>query len=304
MVKRKNYIDIQHIRLEDTEIKRNNVSAFHPGDHILIQEKFDGSCACMAYDAGSGEMTAFSRRQELDVKNTLNGFYDFVQRQDTTLWKGDSGIYCFGEWTNKNKITYNLDRKHFLVFDVYDANQGCWMPQEFVREFAERHALEYIHVLYDGPFQSWEHCMSFMNSPHYGDRQEGIVVKNIDALGRDDEWNPAYLKIVNQDFKERIKRKEVDPEKEGRRAYEKSVVESVVTKARIEKMLFALRDDGLLPEKLRPEDMRNVAKLLPKRVYEDCLKEETETVKLVEDFGKLCGQVTMRLAREIIFQKE
>ena len=70
-------------------------------------------------------------------------------------------------------------------------------------------------------------------------------------------------------------------------------------------MLFALRDDGIIPNKLTPTDMKVVAQHLPKRVYEDCLKEEPETVAAVDaigaqPFSKICGSIVMQMARNII----
>ena len=62
-----------------------------------------------------------------------------------------------------------------------------------------------------------------------------------------------------------------------------------------------MRDEGILPEKITPQDMRTVANNLPKRIYDDCLKEEKELVEAAgQYFGKLCGGKTMLFAKEII----
>ena len=62
-----------------------------------------------------------------------------------------------------------------------------------------------------------------------------------------------------------------------------------------------MRDEGILPETLQPSDMKLVAQNLPKRIYDDCVKEEKELVIAAgEHFGKMCGSQTMRLAREIV----
>lgn len=298
---RKSFIDIQHIREQETELKKSNIGAFEVGNHIVIQEKFDGSCACIAYDKETDSMAAFSRRQTLDMKNALNGFWNFVQQQDKSRWIEDDGIYCFGEWSNKNKIKYDLETKHFFVFDVYDSKREQWMPQDFVKQFAAEHDLEYIHVLYDGPFISWEHCKSFMNMPHYGKRQEGIVVKNIDKMNNENNYLPAYLKIVNSDFKETRDPKPIDIEKLNSKNKSMEIAQSIITEARVQKMLFKLRDENVLPEKLSPEDMSLIARNLPKRIYEDCVKEEPEYVTAAgEYFGKACGSITMVHARNLI----
>ena len=43
-----------------------------------------------------------------------------------------------------------------------------------------------------------------------------------------------------------------------------------------------------------------IAKHLPRAVYNDCVKEEPETVAQIENFGKICGSLTMKLAREAV----
>lgn len=47
-------------------------------------------------------------------------------------------------------------------------------------------------------------------------------------------------------------------------------------------------------------DLGAIAKILPRAVYEDCVKEEPETVAQIENFGKLCAQVAMKHARNLV----
>nr|DAH71726.1 MAG TPA: hypothetical protein [Caudoviricetes sp.] len=42
-----------------------------------------------------------------------------------------------------------------------------------------------------------------------------------------------------------------------------------------------------------------IAKNLTKAVYEDCVKEEPETVKQIDNFGKVVNGIAMKLARNI-----
>ena len=46
--------------------------------------------------------------------------------------------------------------------------------------------------------------------------------------------------------------------------------------------------------------MKDLAKLLPKAAFEDCVKEEPEIVSQIEGFGKICGQIAMKIARTLI----
>lgn len=74
----KKFMDISRIK-EDTELTVANTGGFHVGDHIVIQEKVDGSNSAIAYDKETNKLVAFSRRQTLDYNNTLNGFWNWVQ---------------------------------------------------------------------------------------------------------------------------------------------------------------------------------------------------------------------------------
>ena len=63
-MEQKKFMDIQRL-------KEGYADGFMPGDLIVIQEKFDGSNAAARYDAETGRMVAFSRRQTLDQNNTF-----------------------------------------------------------------------------------------------------------------------------------------------------------------------------------------------------------------------------------------
>ena len=313
-MKQKHFIDIQNIREEDTELRNRNTQAFDDECIIQVTEKVDGSNACIAYDTDTDSIVAFSRKQELNYSKTLNGFWNYAQslpNETKVLFKQHPSYRCYGEWMNRNKIVYRDTGKvnHWYVYDIYDVDCGRWLHQDEVKEFCKQGNLEYVHELYYGPFISWEHCKSFMNQSAYGDKQEGIVVKNQTKLNNwnpDDTYSPCYLKIVNEAFKESMKTKEkvVDLEKENAKQEARNIMESICTVNRIEKELYKMRDEGILPEKIEPTDFRIVAQNLPKRIYEDLLKEELELVQACGEFGgKMCQQVTMQIAKDLILGK-
>ena len=301
----KHFIDIEHIRMSgDNGLVKTNTGAFEVGDEIQITEKWDGSNASAYWDAEAGAMHACSRKQDLTTSNTLGGFYDFIMtlpEPAVGMFKKHPNFIVFGEWGNKNKIVYNKEfYKRWYVYDIYDTMKEEWLPQKSVKIFAHKAGLEYIHVLYEGQFISWEHCMTFMNSPMYGDRQEGIVVKNQTKLNDGNVRLPKYLKIVNDDFKETMKTKVVDLEALAEKERLQKLTETVVTRVRVEKNIRKAIDEGVYPAELTPEDMSIVARDLPRRLYNDCLKEEPEIVAMIPNFGKFCGSTTMKLAKNII----
>jgi hypothetical protein len=145
-----------------------------------------------------------------------------------------------------------------------------------------------------------------MNKPHYGEKQEGIVIKNQSKLNNWDDKDikaPCYLKIVNESFKESMKTKEkvIDLDKENAKQEARRIMESICTVNRIEKELYKMRDEGILPEKIEPTDFRTIAQNLPRRIYADLIKEELELVTACGKFGGyMCQQVSMDIAKKLI----
>lgn len=309
-MEQKHFMDIEHIREEDTELRSRNTNAFTTDCVIQITEKFDGSNFCVAWDEEAEELKCFSRKKELNFQNTLNGFWNYVQAFPENVvneFKKHPNWRVFGEANCKNKIKYNDTGKvqHWYVYDIYDVNAKRYLLQGVVKQFCEDTGLEYIHELYYGPFVSWDHCRSFMNSPAYGECQEGIVCK-IQGEWDESDRNPHVLKIVNEDFRESTKTKEkvIDPEKEEAKAAARETMESIVTERRVEKLLFKLRDEGVLPNKIEPKDFKIVAQNLPKAVWDDIMKEEKELVMQCGEYGgKLCQQIAMSIARDLVLGK-
>lgn len=299
-MQQKKFMNIQ--RLKD-----QFVDGFRPGDMIVVQEKIDGSNAATRYDAETGTMVAFSRKKTLDQYNTLNGFYNYIQTLNVDDYKEFPQYVIFGEWTGaRNAIIYNKESTNkWYVFDIYDVEKEQYLPQEYVKEFAEEHDLIYVNTYYVGPFISWEHTMSFMGTSAYGDTQEGIVVKNQTRLNDQSERLPFVVKIVGEKFQEIKKsnhiRKIEDPQKLQERQNAMTLTESIVTMRRVEKELYKMRDEGILPLDWSESDMTKVARELPSRVYADCVKEEPEIVNEVgKYFGKFCSATAMKYARNII----
>ena len=302
-LKQKKFMDISRIK-EDTELTTANTGGFNVGDHIVIQTKFDGANASFRYDEETGKLNAFSRKQLLSFNNTLSGFWNYVETLDAEKFKNYPNYVFFGEWAVKNKITYKPEyRKIWLMYDIYDVDKQCYLPQTDVKALAEKFGFTYINTWYEGEFISWDHVKSFLNKVVYSESlEEGVVVKNQTQLNNPNSRTPFVLKIVNDKFSEVMKhKKEVDPEKEAAKFSAQEIINQIVTRRRVEKEIYKMRDEGILPEKIEPTDMKTVARNLPRRIYEDCVKEEKESVIACgEFFGKLCGSTAMSHAKSII----
>lgn len=296
----KKYKDIE--RLKD-----KYAPAFKVGEHITITEKIDGANASIVVNE-DGTLTACSRRNELNQNNTLQGFYDFVQTLDASIVSAalTSRYILFGEWLVKHTIRYPEDKmKQFYVFDVYDTETEQYMPWDFTKQIAEFIGLKTVPLFYDGPFISWEHIYSFVGKTEIGGEPtgEGVVIKSQDRLDNKFSGTPEYVKIVAKEFSEVHQskpQKEIDPAKVAAKQAAEDLAATIVTARRVEKAIQKLVEDGIVPEDWDEKSLGVIAKHLPRAVYNDCVKEEPETVAQIENFGKICGSLTMKLAREAV----
>ena len=209
----------------------------------------------------------------------------------------------------KNHICYTEDvYKRWIVYDIYDTEMQQYLPQNEVKQFCDKHNLEYIHVLYYGEFTSWDDLIKKFaeKTSYYCDvKAEGFIVKNQTKLNNTNSRMPFVLKFVNDSYSEIKKdnhiRKIEDPQKLQAKTQAQEIVDKIITKNRIEKEIHKMIDEQILPEKVSPQDMNIIARSLPKRIYDDCMKEEREyVIEAGEFFGKLCGNQCMRFAKEII----
>lgn len=296
-----------HKKFMDIErIKASNITGFNKGDHIIIQEKIDGANAAIRYDSESDAIVAQSRKNILSIDNNLRGFYEWSQTLDKELIKSVLGnnLIAFCEWLVPHSVKYPDEKyNHAYFYDVYNTETESYLPQSDVREIISKLGLTYVPVFYEGEFISWEHCMSFVGKTEFGGEYgEGIVVKNQTKLNDTNNRSPYYIKIVGEKFTETKghKVKAVDSDKLRTMEENKALAETIVTEARVRKLLNKFVDEGVLPDDWGTKEMAIVAKNLTKAVYEDCIKEEPDIVKKVSDFGKTANGIAMGIARKIL----
>lgn len=299
MVNHKKFMDIERI-------KEGITGGFEVGDEIVIQEKIDGANAAIRYDFEADTIVAQSRKNILNISNNLRGFYEWTQTLDKELVASGLGedIVLFGEWLVPHTVKYPDEKyNQFYIYDAYNTKSEEYLLQCTVEAIADILNLNYIPVFYRGEFKSWEHCYSFVGKTEMGGEYgEGIVVKNQTKLNDKNSRTPYYLKIVGEKFQEVHKdhKKVIDPEKLKANEENKLLCETIVTEARVVKILHKLIDEGVLPENWGASEMPIVAKNLCKRVFEDCLKEEPETTAKIENFGKVANSICMTIARKFI----
>lgn len=298
MMEQKKYMDIE--RLKDKYI-----DGFQKGDYIVVQEKIDGANFSIRYDEETDGIIAFSRKRILDFNNNLRGAWDWSQKLDKELIKKVLGtnLIAFAEWLVPHTIVYPDDKyQNAYFYDVYDVKSGKYLEQDKVEGIIKQLNLIYVPVFYKGEFESWEHLKKFIGRTDLGgERGEGIVVKNMTRLNDPNTRLPFYTKIVADNFAEKKSVKKFDEIKLEKRERLQTIVESVVTEARVTKLIHKMVDDGIIPEDWDEHDMATIARNIGKEIYYDCLKEEREIVEKVGDsFGKLASQTTMRIVRSML----
>ena len=306
----KKYLDIERC-------KQKYAETFNVGEDIVIQEKIDGSNASIRYDEESGTLKAFSRRLELDADNTLNGFWDYVQTLNLDTFKEILGsrYIVFGEWMGaKHAIKYpeNVYGK-FWMFDVWDTQTEQYLPYEETRSFYdkliacgnEENKFNFVPVFYIGKFESWEKTSELVGRTEVGAEPtgEGIVIKRQNCLDSKSSRLPFYVKIVSEQFSEvhkSKKQKAIDPEAIAKKEANLALAATIVTQQRVQKMIYKFIEDGLLPQDWDEHNLKDISKILPNAIYQDCVKEESETVQQVEDFGKVAAKLSMSIVRDLI----
>ena len=300
----KHYMDIERM-------KPSFVGGFCIDDRIVIQEKIDGANFSFRYDAESGTIKSFSRNKELDLVDTLRGAWNWAQKLDPNRVKDVLGTnrIMFAEWLVKHSVPYPKDMyQNAYCYDVYDESTLSYLGQDEVRKIVCDLGLNYVPVFYDGPFISWDHVRQFVGQTRLGgDYGEGVVVKNQTRLNDPNNRLPFYTKIVCEKFAEtkEHKIKLIDPEELAERQAAQELTESIVTEARVRKLVNKLVDSGVIPEEWGAHDMATIARNIGKNTYEDCVKEEPEIVSQIgEKFGKYASSTAMGIVKEMLKEKE
>lgn len=288
----KKYRDIERL-------KESNVSLFEKGEPITITEKIDGANCGIRYDAEKDCIVAQSRNNILTPENNLRNFYFYAQKLDKEKVKALLGtdLILYGEWNVSHAVPYpDETRNKMYVFDLYSLSEERYLNPKLAYDIAKQLGLPTVTTFYEGEFQSYEHCLSFVGKTAMGGEfGEGVVVKG----------DNKSIKFVGEKFAEtkhsKVK-KSLFPEEIEAKAKAEETVKSIVTEARINKELLKMIDEGIIPANWEGKDMGTIAKNLPKRIFADCIKEEPEVIDLIggDRFGKICNHIVMTTARKLL----
>lgn len=286
-------------------LKDKYIDGFQKGDYIVVQEKIDGANFSFGYDETTDGIKSCSRNRELGLGNNLRGAYEWSQQLDKTKVKKVLGnnLIIFSEWLIPHSVPYPQNRyKNVYCYDVYDDLNKIYLPQSEVKRIVQELDLIYIPIFYEGEFTSWEELKQFIGQTKLdGEYGEGIVVKNMTRLNDPNNRLPFYTKLVCEKFIETKGHdgvKVIDTDKLAEKAKLQKLVESIVTEARVIKLLHKMVDENIIPEDWDEKHMGIIAKNMGKNVYYDCVKEEEEIVGIVgEDFGRISNFIAMKIVK-------
>lgn len=288
----------------------NKISLFLPVDYIFIEEKVDGSNASIYFE--NDELHVCSRKFELDNENNLFGCYEWVMslgRNKLFSVLGNRYVLYF-EWLSEGKSVKYDDSAYNkgYVFAVKDVESDSYISQESVYDISNKLQLETVPVLYTGMFTSWKDMLKFVGESRLGATVgEGIVVKsNCDKNHITNSRGQKMLKIVRPEFLENtgVLNGGNDYNEINKSVELYDLVLSIVTKARVIKMLYNLAEEGIVStmdfNNWSEKDINKAKGKLTGILYADCLKEEPDIVKLVgKPFGALAKRISDGYLREI-----
>lgn len=279
-------------------IERHGKSGTHltieGNPYIVIQEKLDGANA--SFKREGDKVVCFSRNNQLDMHNTLRGFYNWVQETFKAEDLVENAIY-YGEWLVRHKLEYGENENKFYLFDIFDEDTNRYISFDLVKTHSITLNLNLVPILYEGEFQSLEHIQSFVGKSVLGDIGEGVVVKNYGYMNK--YGVQVFTKFVSDHFAEITNTKTHNASKNSDPLQQ--FINSTLTEARVSKLIHKLVDEGELQEDYAIEDMGAILKGLGSKVFDDIIKEEMdELLKLVK--GKV-GRAVPNIVKSILAEE-
>lgn len=231
-----------------------------------IQEKIDGANVQIWQE--SGQIMLGSRNRELRADEGFNGFREYVEnhagiKQYLTLYPYDR---LYGEWLVRHTIAYKETAyRKFYLFDIFGELEE-FMPSEEVAAIGARFGIETVPMTAVLESPSVEEIMVHVGKSQFGDRGEGVVIKNLEF--RNGFGDLCFAKIVTEAFKEDNAVAFGGNNKFSDTYNEMYVVNKYMTLPRIQKIINKVQ--AQIDEKL---DMKHIPRITH-TAYHDMLTEE------------------------------
>lgn len=202
---------------------------FKEGDEVVIQEKLHGTNARASVlpfrattfwkkirsffgFAPKTENCYGSNRVDISASSDYKGFYGedvygACFNKTDIFSKLKVGEIAYGEIIGpgiQKGYTYSLDEHRFVVFDLkilQEDGKFEWQTPDQVEAFCKERGLEYVPVLYKGPYNKELTYSLTKGHSHYDTKtkvREGVVIKA--GVGYDVAGNKKALKWVSEDY--------------------------------------------------------------------------------------------------------
>jgi len=272
---------------------RSNEGILTTPGTVVIQEKVDG--ANFGFYVKDGVIYFCSHGQNLKnsvqisgtgMPNKWPGIEPVLEAFNDSPDIFDENLYVYGESTQKHRMKYD-DIPGFVGYDVLCIDSGEFLHWAAAKSYIERIGLQFTNVLcelevpsevsYTPDGVSYLETM-YKESAYRGGSSEGIVIKRHDTQ--------QFAKIVDDAFKEKVKRPRIIKDS----SIEQAIADTYATPARIEKVVYDLRDGG---EEIGMQLMRKVFT----NVVDDILCEE------IDEIGDVYGVFDIKTLGSIVARK-
>ena len=274
------------------------------GDYISITQKLDGANASFVLDeTNEVGVSSYWHNKPVTKENNLRGYYEWIIKNVIPIKQELNPRYrYYGEYLVSHKVIYKPKAyQQFYLFSIWDEVSQLYLSDEIVKSEAERLHIKTVPYFYEGKYISFEHLMSFVGKSDLTltpDTGEGIVVKNIKYINK--YGRQLFVKLVSEKFAEVQKQKL--PKNPNVANGLTEIVKSVLTKARLSKLILKLVDEGLVQENYAIEDMGTILRTLGSRTYDDIMKEESDLFVdyEVDQVKKIVGRSTPNIVKQIL----
>lgn len=232
---------------------------------VHVQEKIDGANTSIWLNE-QGELKMGSRTRILGDEE-FNGFVPYVKAHEgiKSFFEAHPTWRLYGEWLVRHTIAYKETfYKKWYMFDIWDGEK--YISTTEVQAIGELFKIN--TVPYHGAFTSptIAQLNEFVGKTTFGDRGEGVVLKNFDFInGFGDR---EFAKIVTESFKEDNGITFGGNNKHSDTYHEMYVVNKYMTLTRVKKIM-----DKVQPEINKKLDMEHIPRIIH-TAYHDMITEE------------------------------
>jgi hypothetical protein len=265
---------LQYPKIRIIGSEENAIMWQDPDKIVRVEEKIDGANARVLI-MPDGTLTFGSRTQNINPEMAGNWkrWITFVREQFTKYsFKTDVPLILFGEAMLKHSIHYDFEKHDpFILYDMYDINQGTYLSREILSDFANLCGFEMTPIIDRckvSELGTWDDSR-VPQSSFYSGQAEGVVFK-IDGINE-------RAKYVTSKFKE-VNRESFGLTKKHSTNDDEMIVATFCTNARIDKKIFDLIAEG---NKL---EMALMGKLII-RVYEDIMTEAWREILIEKKYA-------------------